>query len=291
VNGVLQSRDAAGSPVLWVSAFGTGVFRLSAEGAILYDRDRGLPSPFVTSLAETVNARGERILWIGTASGLARFEGGQITVVDQRRGLPAPEVYALFVSSQSPEGPVWVGTRGGGLVRLLDERFVAFDRASGLPGNQVYTVRETGPPEDPTLWAGTSNGLAAFSRGRWRTYDTSSGLPGNQISSVVETIAKNSTRTVWVGTTIAELAVRRYALHHAEPANGFFTNRVAAPRDERRGRRRGAVVSSDGDGIGRLAKGRWTVLDRAQGLPERTVNNMFETRGRVARSGRNAPAP
>ncbi len=53
-------------------------------------------------------------LWIGTRSGLSRFDGTRFVSYDPRQGLPSPNVTALL---EAPDGGLLVGTTGG-LARL-----------------------------------------------------------------------------------------------------------------------------------------------------------------------------
>jgi signal transduction histidine kinase len=88
-NGLFRS-DETGSPPVPVGTRG----RLSGSvWSLLYDRDG--------------------LLWIGTDSGVARFDGSAWSLLGQSEGLPGKIVYAI---QQADDGAMWFGTDGG-LVR------------------------------------------------------------------------------------------------------------------------------------------------------------------------------
>src|SRR5205814_1660740 len=96
--------------------------------------ENGLPQNDVKAVAQTPDG----YLWIGTLSGLARFDGVVFTTYRRGHtvGLPSDAINALAVDT---EGTMWVGTADGlvewrqGLVRLWAEH-------DGLPGRSVYQV-------------------------------------------------------------------------------------------------------------------------------------------------------
>jgi signal transduction histidine kinase/ligand-binding sensor domain-containing protein len=74
----------------------------------------GLPGDAVTALLE--DSRG--FLWVGTQTGLARFDGTTFVVYTTDDGLPHPGITAL---AEDNAGALWVGTTGG-LARMLPAR-------------------------------------------------------------------------------------------------------------------------------------------------------------------------
>jgi signal transduction histidine kinase/ligand-binding sensor domain-containing protein len=76
----------------------------------VYTVDDGLAGDEINAILQ--DSRG--FLWIGTHSGLSRFDGSRFAVYDGREGLPSPNVTALL---EDPSGGLLVGTTGG-LARL-----------------------------------------------------------------------------------------------------------------------------------------------------------------------------
>src|SRR5947209_6471099 len=75
-----------------------------------WQNEQGLPENSVTSIAQTRDG----YLWLGTESGLARFDGLRFTVYDKgsTSGLTGNLITSLLVDHQ---GTLWIGTHDGGL--------------------------------------------------------------------------------------------------------------------------------------------------------------------------------
>ena len=71
-----------------------------------YGLEQGLPQSTVYSTCQ--DSRG--YLWIGTESGVARFNGYQFVVFDKSSGLPGNFVRSVV---EGADGNIWVGTDNG----------------------------------------------------------------------------------------------------------------------------------------------------------------------------------
>src|SRR4051812_14449986 len=78
----------------------------------------GLPQNSVTAMAQTVDG----YLWMGTFSGLVRFDGAQFTVFDQENvpALRSSQIRDLYADRQ---GRLWIMDLAGGISRLEQGRF------------------------------------------------------------------------------------------------------------------------------------------------------------------------
>ncbi len=110
---------------------------------------QGLPANAVSAL---VQAR-DGWLWIGTANGLARFDGARFTTFGESHGLPSLRITCLLEDAQ---GVLWVGTQHGGLARLENGRFVAVPLGQAGGENSIFSLAR-----DSTgcLWIGAASGL------------------------------------------------------------------------------------------------------------------------------------
>ena len=88
-------------------ALGAGAERLPLK---VFDSSQGLAGDAVRALFR--DSRG--FLWIGTSSGLSRFDGQRFRNYDTGDGLPSPRVTDV---AESPDGTIWVTTELG-LARL-----------------------------------------------------------------------------------------------------------------------------------------------------------------------------
>src|SRR4051794_40449155 len=136
---------------IWLPALLTGVLTLSAAAVAerlpirVYTADDGLAGDEINTILQ--DSRG--FLWIGTNTGLSRFDGSRFVSYDSRQGLPSPRVTALL---ETADGGLLVGTAGG--LARLDPKPAS---ASGL------FKPEPGPPGA----AGRISALLADGKSLW----------------------------------------------------------------------------------------------------------------------------
>nr|MCR5451541.1 hypothetical protein [Lachnospiraceae bacterium] len=103
--------------------------------AIYYDYTKGLISAEINAVTQT----NDGYIWIGTYSGLYRYDGYKFEKADI--GVEICNVMALFVDSR---GKLWVGTNDAGLVCFdpeLKESF-AYTMDGGLASNSIRSICE-----------------------------------------------------------------------------------------------------------------------------------------------------
>jgi signal transduction histidine kinase len=121
------------------------------------------------------------VTWIGTASGLIRYENGVVKNYGEKDGLKLPDVRAI---AQTPDGAIWIGTLGGGLGCLQDGTIKQFSRADGLASDYVQSLHVDA---HGTLWIGTyGGGMSRFKGGHFTRITSSEGLPSNFICDIEE---------------------------------------------------------------------------------------------------------
>ncbi|MGC8896665.1 MAG: two-component regulator propeller domain-containing protein [Bacteroidota bacterium] len=193
----LQVRSLAldSSGVLFCGTIDAGIAYFdSSQWKPLPLNDGQLPSNTVSAIAVQSNAqRNHNIVWIGTFSGLARFENG--TWRTFRRDETLLETDAISSLHVDPYGNLWIGSLGGGLSVFDGARFQSFTtRTSKLPNDLILGISSE---SSGAVWIATGGGgLVRYDRTSWQLFDTSSGLPTNVISSVV--VSPNG--DIWVGT-------------------------------------------------------------------------------------------
>ena len=141
----------------------------------------GLPDNVVNAIVQTRNG----LLWVGTESGLASFDGREFSPVDlQTSGSPSQgAVNALLESSN---GDLWVGTDAG-VMRIPAPALEEFNPTLGTfyhvgpgPSNEVEALLQTREGE---IWAGTDHGLYRLDAGKFVA-----AIPGISVSRVAEAL-------------------------------------------------------------------------------------------------------
>ncbi|MBP1770895.1 MAG: Diguanylate cyclase [Holophagaceae bacterium] len=139
--------------------------------------DQGLPTGAITSLTQDTDG----FIWVGTESGLLRYEGALCSRWTRDEGLPADYVHRALAD---PAGGVWVATTRG-TARIRDGRIelavLGRDPAAQAPTSMAFDV-------SGRLWIITSRGIyvqqdgVTFSRQSWtvpgRMHVLSPGLRG-----------------------------------------------------------------------------------------------------------------
>lgn len=102
--------------------------------SVLYNSQSGLP----TSEANTVLQTSDGFIWIGSYSGLIRYDGNDFyryTV----EGVSS--VVSLFEDSR---GRLWIGTNDGGVAVMENNEFDVIDQHDGLQTSSIRTITEDG---------------------------------------------------------------------------------------------------------------------------------------------------
>jgi signal transduction histidine kinase/ligand-binding sensor domain-containing protein len=215
---VVLSVASAKDGAIWVGSEGAGLYRVQDEAWQHFAGDAGLSNLFVWCVSEDVQGRmwagtwgggmfrqqGDRFIkppglenvnvpmpailhtsdgvtWIGTASGLIRYENGSVKWFGEAEGLKVPDVRTIV---QDRDGTVWFGMLGGGLGRLKDGEVKQFLKTDGLSSDYVQCLHLGA---NGALWIGTyGSGLDRLQNGHFTKITTAEGLPNNFICAIEE---------------------------------------------------------------------------------------------------------
>lgn len=211
------------------------VMRAQNAGLLTLKVQDGLPSAFISSLS----THRDGTVWIGTASGLCRYNGTAVAVYSTINGLAENAVKSVLCDSRgrlwlghdngeitqsngksfarmTPKAPlseksiltiyedrsgnIWFGSLGGGAVRWNGRSFTAFNRSNGLLGDGVFAILQD---KNGLYWFGTEGGLTALridSAGRATPVITAN-LP----TTLIRTLLDDADGNLWVGTRDAGL--------------------------------------------------------------------------------------
>ncbi|HVC97595.1 MAG TPA: two-component regulator propeller domain-containing protein [Pirellulales bacterium] len=115
---------------------------------------QGLPQATILSILQT----SDHYLWLGTPSGLFRFDGVRFLTMRDVGGISLENLWVQHLCEDA-RGNLWIATDGEGLIRLAETTATRFRRAEGLPSDNVRRLLAD-PKGD--VWAATEEGLVRF---------------------------------------------------------------------------------------------------------------------------------
>ncbi|HEU4473895.1 MAG TPA: two-component regulator propeller domain-containing protein [Gemmatimonadales bacterium] len=189
-------------------------------------RDRALPHLYHTAWTTRDGAPGDvqalaqtadGFLWLGTLSGLFRFDGVRFELYEPPPPdtLPSVGVSALLALA---DGGLWVGYQFGGVSLIREGSIRSFGEGDGLQrGTVMNLVRDS----SGAIWSGGTGGVARMENGRWHTLGPKEGLSGAPVTGMMV----DRGGRIWVAAD-----------------DGMFARPAGAPRFERVGPPRSSNV-------------------------------------------------
>jgi signal transduction histidine kinase/ligand-binding sensor domain-containing protein len=175
------SEDAQNQ--LWIGTWGAGLFMKNGNhfDSILTNQ----PTIAATAILHGKNG----VTWIGTTTGLLRYQDGKTVHFGEKEGLTLPDVRAL---AEAEDGTLWFGMLGGGVGRLQNGLIKQYRKPEGLSSDFVQCLHMD---DEGALWIGTyGGGLDCFKDGHFSTVGIDQGLPNNYICA----IEQDSSNNFWV---------------------------------------------------------------------------------------------
>ena len=141
-----------------------------------WNKADGLPDGSVTVIQQTQDG----YLWVGTAAGLARFDGVKFTKVALSKSGSRKTVSITSLCEDS-SGFLWIGTEDQGLYSWKDGQRQHFGAGEGLLDEDVTSLTLDAAGR---LWIGTKRGVNRRDGTGFVAFTTHQGLPDNSVSSV-----------------------------------------------------------------------------------------------------------
>ena len=149
--------------------------RLSQAVHRIWQVQQGLPEATIYALAQGADG----YLWLGTETGLVRFDGVRFAPIDHAGPLAFPKTRVQTLGFDAHQ-TLWIGTADFGLVHVstadqVDHYLVG----DGLPSNDIRCV----VPDGDRLWICTAHGLAELRAGIVTTHGVPPGWGGPEVTS------------------------------------------------------------------------------------------------------------
>jgi len=286
---------------VWLGTRDKGLFYMS-QGRV-FAVGKALPNNQINCLLAFEN----HDLWIGTSTGMVRWNGTEVT----SSGVPdALRHIRIFSMIRDRNANVWVGTAAG-LIRVNPEG-VSADRAGPKTGQSVTALFED---REGNLWSGGLSGMERLRDSAFVTYSVTDGLPserngpvyvdqqgptwfaplegglqwmkGRQHGNVTEAgLAQDvvysisgSENELWVGrqrggltflrTSGGSLTAKTYT-----QADGLAQNSVYAVHQSRDGT---VWAGTLGSGVSAFRNGRFSTYTTANGMSSNTVTSITDS--------------
>ena len=178
---------------------------------VSWTQSEGLAAAQIWALAQDVDG----YLWLGTNSGLMRFDGVRFVNWNTLRR-PRLANSSIKVLRVTRDGALWIGHgANGGIARYRQGEFTQYNSADGIHPTEITSIAED---TDGTIFAGQHVGLAAFHGGRWERLTGRGGIPDVRVHDLLA--ARDG--SVWVATDKGV-----YHRPHSDAAFSIQTGAVA----------------------------------------------------------------
>lgn len=252
--------------ILWLHAHGGGAGFATARDVSslpfdIWQIEQGLEQDPVTAV---VQGR-EGYLWLGTYTGLARFDGVRVTVVDSANtpGLRNSRVTSLY---EDPAGLLWIGHESGEVTRLSAGEFQPVGRVSGWPGGAVEAIASD---ESGEVWLLSDAGILFRLRDSFALQPPGGGSPTRKVG-----LSRERSGRLWVVANGKAATLARGELvpfTFDDPAGTNFYQRIVPAED-------GGLWVMGGGRLRKWREGRWA-MDLGQCPCEAGfVTELLETR-------------
>ncbi len=165
----------------------------------VWQAERGLPQNKVTALVQTRDG----YLWVGTYSGLARFDGMRFTVFDDKNtpALQGSRVTSLF---EAGDGTLWIGLENGDVTTFKDGKFQSVELRTGGGGGKIFAITADAAGD---VWLLLGSGLLTRVRDGLELLPT----PGTAVN--ILSLARSTNGTIWVARDGLLSALEQDQLH------------------------------------------------------------------------------
>ena len=134
----------------------------------IWQVQQGLPQAWIGSIVQTHDG----YLWLGTQTGLVKFDGVRFTTIDEMDGVQGGSLWVTHLL-EDDRNALWIGTTRAGLIKLQGGIATRYSQPQGMPPGTVQCLFKDGQGH---VWACTPNGLAEVAEGKIRVFGIADGL-------------------------------------------------------------------------------------------------------------------
>ena len=228
----------------------------------IWQVQQGLPQAWIGSIVQTHDG----YLWLGTQTGLVKFDGVRFTTIDEMDGVPAASLWVTHLL-EDDRNALWIGTTGAGLIKLQGGIATRYSQSEGLPPGAVQCLFKDGQGH---VWACTPNGLAELTDGKVRVFGTADGLSSPDVHAAC--VAPDGTLRAGAGdnSQLATWNGSRFLTRALPVPNAATIQSMLCAAD-------GTVWIGTSDGLIRAHAGREDLLTVADGLADNSILTLTET--------------
>jgi ligand-binding sensor domain-containing protein len=240
---------------------------IAQYGHSFWNRENGLPSNSI----KVVYPTSDGYIWLGTTSGLFKFDGETFSEVST--DLKAPELPEMISAlCETKDGSLWIGTQYRGLRRIKNGKLYAYGLKEGFYDTQITDLFET---REGYLLIGTAIGLFKFEAGNGG--NTPKFIPIIVNPNYIRDIAEDPSGRIWVGTYEGVKIIDGKKLkteRSITTADGLPNNVVTYVYVDRDGN----IWIGTFGGLAKWHKGKITVYNTGNGLPNYHINAVYQDR-------------
>ena len=203
-------------------------------------------------------------IWAAVGKRLVKFQDGAFRSVSVEAGTPPlGSVYGIFMDQ---EGGVWLGLQSNGAARLRVNQLSTIAEPDGLPDDRARSVYQD---REGRVWIGSADGLASYVNGCVHPMPR---LDGPQIWDV-RSMAEDPEGNLWISAGKDLLVRRRGRFARVRGWNPSYE--IETLYADGHGN---MWIGTDGAGLFRYAKGRFTNYDVTCGLGSNRIRAIMADR-------------
>jgi ligand-binding sensor domain-containing protein/signal transduction histidine kinase len=158
-----ESADGA----MWLGTRGSGLYRLAGDKTTQIRQ----PASNANRKINCLLPEGTDRLWVGTDSGVLRWDGGDLSDKGLSSSLKGFQALTL---TRDRDGNIWIGTDSRGLLRFNADGVASLNELPSESGKAITAVFED---REGSIWTGSVDGIERLRDSAFVTYSAPEGLP------------------------------------------------------------------------------------------------------------------